>query len=86
MTLPADGPNTDAAFAAAADIPTLQVGSTTGRLVAIGAQTDGHYGLFRWDMSDAPGGATPTTGVLPASPCGWCLSGRTAPDALRGVS
>ena len=59
MTLPADGPNTDAAFAAAADIPTLQVGSTTGRLVAIGAQTDGHYGLFRWDMSDAPGGATP---------------------------
>jgi mannose-6-phosphate isomerase-like protein (cupin superfamily) len=59
MTLPADGPNTDAVLTAAADIPTLQVGATTARLVAIGSQTDGGYGLFRWEMSAAPGGATP---------------------------
>jgi mannose-6-phosphate isomerase-like protein (cupin superfamily) len=59
MTLRADGPNTDAVLTAAADIPTLQVGATTARLVAIGSQTDGGYGLFRWEMSAAPGGATP---------------------------
>jgi len=59
MTLPVDGPNTDGAFQAAADIPTLQVGATTARLVATGSRTDGRYGLFRWDMSAASGGATP---------------------------
>ncbi len=59
MTLPADGPNTDAWLAMAADIPTIQVGATTARLVATRAQTDGDYGLFRWDMTAASGGATP---------------------------
>ena len=59
MTLPSHVPNTDAAFHAAADIPTLQVGSTTARLVATGAETDGRYGLFRWDMTAASGGASP---------------------------
>ena len=59
MTLPVDGPNTDGAFRSAAGIPTLQVGSTTARLVATGAQTADRYGLFRWDMSAASGGASP---------------------------
>ena len=59
MTLPVDGPNNDGAFTPAADIPTLLVGSTTARLVATGGGTDGRYGLFRWDMSGTPGGATP---------------------------
>jgi quercetin dioxygenase-like cupin family protein len=59
MTLPSDGPNTDAVITAAADIPTLQVGATTARLVATGSQTDGGYGLFRWDMTAKSGGATP---------------------------
>ena len=59
MTLPVDGPNTDGTFTAAADIPTLLVGSTTARLIATGGGTDGRYGLFRWDMSGTPGGATP---------------------------
>jgi quercetin dioxygenase-like cupin family protein len=59
MTLPSEGPTTDAILTAAADIPTLQVGATTAGLVATGSQTDGAYGLFRWDMTAAPGGATP---------------------------
>jgi mannose-6-phosphate isomerase-like protein (cupin superfamily) len=59
MTLPSDGPNTDAVLTVAADVPTLQVGATTARLVATGSRTDGGYGLFRWDMTAASGGATP---------------------------
>ncbi len=59
MTLQAEGPNTDARLTGAADVPTLLVGSTTGGLVATGSQTDGHYGLFRWEMTAASGGATP---------------------------
>ena len=59
MTLPVDGPNTDGVHIAAAEAPALQVGSTTGRFVATGAQTDGRFGLFRWEMSAAPGGASP---------------------------
>ena len=59
MTLPVDAPNTDGAFLAATDVPNFLVGSTTARLVATGAQTDERYGLFRWDMSGTPGGATP---------------------------
>ena len=59
MSFPADAPNTDAVLTTAEDIPTLQVGATTARLVATGTQTDGGYGLFRWDMSATSGGATP---------------------------
>jgi uncharacterized RmlC-like cupin family protein len=59
MTLPTDGPNTDAVLTTAADIPTLQIGATTARLVATGSRTDGNYGLFRWDMTAASAGATP---------------------------
>jgi quercetin dioxygenase-like cupin family protein len=59
MTFPTDGPNTDAVLTSAADVPTLQVGATTARLVATGSATDGGYGLFRWDMSATSGGATP---------------------------
>ena len=59
MTLPTDGPNSDARYLAASDVPTLQVGTTTARVVATGDRTEGRYGLFRWDMSAAAGGATP---------------------------
>ncbi|MEX1173687.1 MAG: cupin domain-containing protein [Chloroflexota bacterium] len=59
MTLPTEGPNTDATFQAAEDIPTLQIGATTARLVATGTQTGERYGLFRWDMAATSGGATP---------------------------
>jgi quercetin dioxygenase-like cupin family protein len=59
MTLPAEGPNTDGALIATTDSPILQVGSTTARLVATGALTEGRYGLFRWEMAATPGGASP---------------------------
>jgi quercetin dioxygenase-like cupin family protein len=58
MSLPPDLPTTNAAFTPAADVPTLQVGATTARLVALGSQTEGHYGLFRWDMASTSGGAS----------------------------
>ncbi len=63
MTLPTDsaGATGGASYVAAADVPALQVGGTMARFVAVGAQTDGHYGLFRWEMSARPGGATPHT-------------------------
>jgi mannose-6-phosphate isomerase-like protein (cupin superfamily) len=57
MTTPT-GPNTDATLVAAADVPSFPVGQTMAGLVATGSQTDGHYGLFRWDMSAAAGGAS----------------------------
>jgi mannose-6-phosphate isomerase-like protein (cupin superfamily) len=59
MTLPVDQPNTDATLVTAADVPSFRVGATTAGLVAVGAQTDGRYGLFRWDMTARSGGATP---------------------------
>jgi quercetin dioxygenase-like cupin family protein len=59
MSLPTEPPNTDAVLTAAADVPSFKVGSTTAGLVATGATTDGRYGLFRWDMSAATGGASP---------------------------
>ena len=59
MTLPSEAPTTDARLTAAAGIPTLAVGATTAGLVATGSQTDGHYGIFRWDMTSTSGGATP---------------------------
>jgi mannose-6-phosphate isomerase-like protein (cupin superfamily) len=59
MTLPSDAPNTDGVLTPAAAVPSFPVGSSTAGLVATGATTDGHYGLFRWDMSAATGGATP---------------------------
>ena len=48
-----------ARLVAAADVPALQVGATTARFVALGADTEGQYGMFRWEMSANPGGATP---------------------------
>lgn len=59
MTLPAEGPNTDGRVLPATDIPVLQVGTTTARLVATGELTERRYGLYRWEMSGAPSGATP---------------------------
>jgi len=41
------------------DVPTLQIGATTARLVATGSLTDERYGLFRWDMTGASGGGSP---------------------------
>ena len=53
-------PNRPTGFIApASQVPTLQVGSTTGGLIAVGAQTEGRFGLFRWDMSAISGKATP---------------------------
>jgi mannose-6-phosphate isomerase-like protein (cupin superfamily) len=40
-------------------IEPLMVGTTTARFVATGSVTNGHFGLFRWDMSAQAGGATP---------------------------
>jgi mannose-6-phosphate isomerase-like protein (cupin superfamily) len=59
MSLPPDPSTSDPVLTAAADVPSFLVGSTTAGLIATGSQTDGHYGLFRWDMSAATGGATP---------------------------
>jgi quercetin dioxygenase-like cupin family protein len=59
MTLPSEAPNTDAVLVTAGDVPSFQVGQTTAGLVATGDRTDGHYGIFRWDMSAASGGASP---------------------------
>jgi quercetin dioxygenase-like cupin family protein len=60
MSFPNDpSPATTARYVAAGDVPALQVGSTTARFVALGADTDGHYGMFRWEMSRTRGGATP---------------------------
>jgi len=59
MTFTTDGPITDARLVTATDVPKLQVGATTAGLVATGSATDGHYGLFRWDMSASSRGATP---------------------------
>jgi len=59
MTLPSEAPNKDAILTAAADIPALLVGATTASLIATASQTDGQYGLFRWDMTPTSGGATP---------------------------
>ncbi len=41
-------------------VPTLTIGSgTVAHLVARGVQTAGRFGLFRWDMPAASGGARP---------------------------
>jgi uncharacterized RmlC-like cupin family protein len=59
MTFPTDGPTTDGQLTTAADVPTILVGGTTAGLVATGSATDGHYGLFRWDMPAWSRGAAP---------------------------
>ena len=56
MSLPADPRST---FLAADDIPTVRIGATTARFVAPGSLTGGRFGLFRWDMTKASGGASP---------------------------
>lgn len=57
MSLPADG--TASTFLAAGDVPTLRIGATTARFVATSELTAGRFGMFRWDMTAASGGATP---------------------------
>jgi mannose-6-phosphate isomerase-like protein (cupin superfamily) len=59
VTVPADVPNTDPVLVTAGDVPSFKVGQTTAGLVATGDRTDGRYGIFRWDMTAASGGATP---------------------------
>ena len=48
-------PNTDGEVSAILrsvdSVDPLMVGTTTARFVATGAVTNGHFGLFRWDMS-----------------------------------
>jgi uncharacterized RmlC-like cupin family protein len=39
-------------------IEQLMVGTTSARFVATGSVTNGHFGLYRWDMSAQAGGAT----------------------------
>ena len=56
MSLPADPGST---FVAAGDVPWLGIGATTARFVAPGSLTGGRFGLFRWDMTAASGGASP---------------------------
>jgi mannose-6-phosphate isomerase-like protein (cupin superfamily) len=41
-----------------ASIEPLLVGTTNARFIAPGSVTNGHFGLFRWDMSGQTGGAT----------------------------
>lgn len=59
MSYPTGRSGVTASFVASQDVPTLRIGATTASLVATGALTDGRYGLFRWDMTAAPGGASP---------------------------
>jgi mannose-6-phosphate isomerase-like protein (cupin superfamily) len=59
MTYPTSEQPAEHHFVGSSDAPTLQVGATTARLVATGSMTDGRYGLFRWEMTAASGGATP---------------------------
>jgi len=60
MSLPIEPSTlTTSRYLAAADVPTLHVGTTTARFVALGADTEERYGMFRWEMAGKPGGATP---------------------------
>lgn len=59
MSYPADPSSARVWFLSASEVPTLTIGATTARLVATGAATDGRFGLFRWDMTAASGGASP---------------------------
>jgi mannose-6-phosphate isomerase-like protein (cupin superfamily) len=59
MSYPPDRGAVTASFVRSADVPTLQIGATSARLIATGSQTDERYGLFRWDMTARSGGATP---------------------------
>lgn len=58
MTYLGDTGEISATHRRAGDAPTRQIRTTTARYVAIGSETAGRYGLYRWDMN-GPGGATP---------------------------
>jgi mannose-6-phosphate isomerase-like protein (cupin superfamily) len=59
MSHPSPGGEVSAVLRPDDSIEPLMVGTTTARFVATGAVTNGHFGLFRWDMSAQAGGATP---------------------------
>jgi mannose-6-phosphate isomerase-like protein (cupin superfamily) len=59
MSQPSPGGEVSAILRPDDSIEPLMVGTTTARFVATGSVTDGHFGLFRWDMSPQAGGATP---------------------------
>ena len=59
MSLPSTDGEVSAILRPVDAIEPLQVGTTMARFVATGAITNGHFGLFRWDMSPQAGGATP---------------------------
>jgi quercetin dioxygenase-like cupin family protein len=55
-----DGPGAvNARLVPAAAVPTLMVGSTRAGFVARGSETDGRFGLFRWEMPARASGAQP---------------------------
>src|SRR4051794_36024358 len=58
MSYQGDG-EANAILRTAADVETLQIRTTSARLVASGSLTEGRYGLYRWDMAPTGGGATP---------------------------
>ena len=53
---PADG-EVSAILCDQDSVEPLMVGTTTARFVATGSVTNGHFGLFQWNMSAAVGGA-----------------------------
>lgn len=59
MSHPSPGGEVSAVLRPDDSIEPLMVGTTTARFVATGSVTNGHFGLFRWDMSAQAGGATP---------------------------
>ena len=59
MTYPSHSGERLAVLRPEAGHDSLNVGTTTARLVATGTLTQGNYGLFRWEMSGAAGGADP---------------------------
>ena len=59
MSHPSSDGELSAILRPADSIEPLLVGTTNARFVALGSLTNGLFGLFRWDMSGQPGGATP---------------------------
>ncbi len=60
MSFTAESGERSARYVGAGDARRIEFRSgTVGRLVAPGSMTEGRYGLFRWDMPAASGGADP---------------------------
>jgi quercetin dioxygenase-like cupin family protein len=57
MSYPAEPGSVRGVFRTDRDVPSLAIGATTARFVATGNVTGGEFGLYRWEMSAASGGA-----------------------------